>query len=107
MQSLQNCYYFCIYKLFKFNFKNFGFKEINDFLRKFNIFSFEYRIFYRLSLFINKILYSNIAPINLKKLLIRNKKIYNLRNKITFFIPKINNHFGEYTFQHFFGYFLN
>ena len=78
LQSLQNFNYFYIFKLFKFNFKNFDFKETNDFFRKFNIFSFEYRFFYRLSLFINKILYSNGAPSNLKKLLLKNENSYNL-----------------------------
>jgi hypothetical protein len=51
LQKLSNLYYNCLYKLFKFQLNNMEFKWINDFLKKYNLLSFQHRVFYRLSIF--------------------------------------------------------
>jgi hypothetical protein len=58
LQKLSNLYYNCLNKLFKFQLNNMEFKWINDFLKKYNLFSFnsEYFIDYRYSHLIVRII---------------------------------------------------
>jgi len=107
LQNLQNHYYFCLFKLFVFDFKDCNFSEINNYLKNYKLFSFEYRVFFRLRLFIGKILNSVYAPPNLKGLLIRSGNSRSLRNSNQFSMVRTNNHFGEATFSYFFSKFLN
>ena len=107
LQNLQNHYYFCLFKLFEFDFKNLNYSEINNFLKNYKLFSFECGVFYRLSLFIGKIINSIYAPPNLRSLLKRSENSRSLRNSNQFIVKRTKNHYGEATFSYFFSKFLN
>ena len=87
--------------------------EINNYLKKYNLFSFEYRIFYRLSLFIHKINLNKfpLGLFNQLKLNSEVKNVYNLRNNSNYCVPceKITSKskFNDSTFSIFFCKFLN
>ena len=111
LQKLANCYYMCLFKLFKFKFDGLNGQGMNDFLHKYNIFAFEHRILYRLFLFSYKLLKDDAAPENLKSQLklnsTRNLK-HDLRNKDKLIVqPPENNKYGESTFGNFFPHFIN
>lgn len=107
IQLLHNSYYFCLYKLFNFKFINRDVTEINEFLFNFNLITFEYRIFTRLSFFIHKIINYPDSPSELKNLLIKRNISYNLREMRPYYAHQIYNHLGEYSFNFFFSNFIN
>ena len=89
--------------------------EINNLLRSHNLFSFEYRLFYRISLFIYKI-NANGFPLRLYSQIKFNSSLnrtYNLRNSNNYFIPylkitsKNKNKHLDSTFSIFFCKFIN
>ena len=51
LQRLCNLYYKVLTKLFKFRLDNMELDWVNEHLKRFNLFSFQHRLFYRLSLF--------------------------------------------------------
>lgn len=110
IQKLCNIYYTCLFKLFKFNFVHMNISTINDYLFKYNLFSFQHRVVYRLLLFIHKVMNGKHKPINLCNLLKsntdRNLK-YNLRNSNELATPTLQNSYGELTFTYFFTKFIN
>ena len=89
-KELKKLYYFCLRKLLNINFHHnnpnndrLNTLEINIRLRNNNLFAFEYRVFFRLSLFIHKINVNKFpiglfSQINLNSIV---KSDYNLRNK--------------------------
>ena len=65
LTKLCNSYYFCLFKLFNFSFgSNANICEINKFLAKYNIHSFQCRLFIRIASFVHKIYFTQ-APSNL------------------------------------------
>ena len=109
IQKFQHFYYTCIFKLFGLTFLNSSYKNAESCLKKFGLYSFEYRVFSRLGSFINKIMAIVDSPSGLRELLtlkIENHK-YNLRTTEKYTIPKSNNHYGDATFVHFFSRFVN
>ena len=89
--------------------------EINNLLRSYNLFAFEYRLFYRISLFIYKI-NTNRFPLGLYNQINLNSSVrsnYNLRNNNNYFIPylkitsKNKNKNLDSTFSIFFCKFIN
>ena len=93
---MKKLYYFCLRKLLNINFHQnnanndkLNTLEINNLLRNDNLFAFEYRVFFRLSLFIHKINVNKFplglfSQINLNSIV---KSDYNLRNKNNYIIP--------------------
>jgi hypothetical protein len=82
IQRLSNCYYACLFKLFRFNFTYQEIDEINNYLEKYKFFGFQQRVVLRLSLFGRKIEKIPNAPPKLKEQLlhIKDKNItYSLR----------------------------
>jgi hypothetical protein len=67
LQKLCKSFYFCLFKLFKFNFYNKSEQYINEFLEPFGLSSFQYRFVTKILLFIAKIGTIKAAPIVLKK----------------------------------------
>ena len=67
LQKLCKSFYFCLFKLFKFNFYNKSEQYINEFLEPFGLSSFQYRFVTKILLFIAKIGTIKTAPIVLKK----------------------------------------
>ncbi len=65
LTKLCSSYYFCLFKLFNFSFgSNANICEINKFLDKYNIHSFQCRLFIRITSFVHKIYFTQ-APSNL------------------------------------------
>ena len=92
MHKLCKSYYFCLFKLFKLNFRNLDCFIINNLLRDNNIFCFHHRIVFRTTTFLYKIIVNNNnAPLELKSLLkaqVINDNKYNLRsNRRTLVVP--------------------
>ena len=111
IQRLSNCYYACLYKLFRFDYTCKELDEINNSLEKYHLFGFQHRVVLRLSLFGHKIENIPNAPPKLKELLLHTKDRnipYNFRKTTTstLFLPKIKTHYGEKTFKFFFNKFL-
>ena len=111
IQKLSNCYYACLYKLFRFDFTCKEMDEINIALEKYHLFGFQHRVVLRLCLFGHKIENVPSAPPKLKEQLLysTNRNIqYSFRKTTmpTLFIPKIKTHYGEKTFKYFFNKFL-
>jgi hypothetical protein len=112
IQKLSNCYYLCLFKLFKmkFNDADADTNSINNNLSKFGLFAFDHRIFYRLFTFSYKIYNDSYAPQLLRGLLKTNvtrELKYDLRNKNDLIVSSLKNKFGELTFSHFFPKFIN
>ena len=78
--------------------------QINNFLKRYNLFAFQYRVFYRLCLFI----YKNRTEINSPNLIHHQlnpemKHInYNLRNPLVFNIDKHLNKFSNTSLKYYF-----
>lgn len=77
LQKINNCFNFCLFKLFKFKF-SIEMKSCNDgkslncfnnFLEKYNLFTFQHRLIYRIFIFIHKIMNSYNSPILLKEMI--------------------------------------
>ena len=83
--------------------------SINDYLARYKLFSFQHRVFYRLSIFSFRIV-STRKPINLFNDLRFNydKKVnVSLRNKNSLSVPVLNKKVGERIFVCFFTKFIN
>ena len=109
IQRLSNCYYLCLFKLFKFKFSSDDPFIVNEFLKNFSLFGFHQRIFCRLGLFSFRIFISKNPP-NLANKFISNQERnipYNLRNQNDLSVPVTQRKFGELTFGHFFSKFVN
>jgi hypothetical protein len=112
--KLCNCFYFCLFKLFKWNFdKSRSIDEINQFLLKFNLYSFQHRSFYRISMFIFKVYFTQkpallYAEIYKNALLPSNART---RNQIAHTnlvrVPFFKHKFGLNTFECFSANFIN
>ena len=109
IQKLANSYYMCLFKLFNFNFNNKDCTYINNFLKRYKLFSFEHRILLRISMFIFKITRSPFGPLLLKNQIIKKNEntVYELRENEKYVIPRIHNHYGEATFSYFVNNLLN
>ena len=109
IQKLHTFYYTCIYKLFGFSFHKKSADEVELFLKKYKLFSLEYRLFTRLGHYLHKVLVSELSPPGLKSLLAEKScsRTYNLRATDRFIVPKMNNHFGDATFINFFSRLAN
>ena len=105
LQKLSNLYYNCLYKLFKFQLNNMEFKWINDFLKKYNLFSFQHRVFYRLSIFSFNCKNNKTIDI-IETNLVRNTG-HNLRNTNHLTRYHVNLKEGKKTFHYFFSKFIN
>lgn len=109
MQKLANCYYLCLYKLFKISFDSNEPNVVNNVLKKWGLFNLHHRLVKKLSLFVVKIFIFKNPP-NLAQELKFNferKLPYNLRNKCNLIQPIVKRRAGEYTFTYFFTNFVN
>ena len=104
IQKLQTYYYTCIFKLFGLSFINYSYEDTEKALKRFGLFSFEYRVFSKLGIFLHRILCSEHSPPCLRELFILklDTHSYRMRCADRYVIPKANNHFGEATFAYFF-----
>jgi hypothetical protein len=66
--KLSNSYYITMTKLFKFNFANKSFDEIQSSLANYKLHSFTHRVFTRLDLFIFKIVMNKCPPLLIEKI---------------------------------------
>ena len=112
IRKLAHIYHDCLSKLFNLNFSNNSAIEINSKLKKFNLFSFNHRVLYRLFTFSHKIYSNPNAPQILKSQLLpehqpetiptydfrprKNNDLYNNKTRIKA---------GEHTFGYFFNKF--
>ena len=108
-------YRFCLRKLLNIslcniNGENLDSAELNKYLSRFNLMCLEYRIMYRLSLFIHKI-NINKNPPNLFNMLKYNNELnkggYNLRNLNKLHVPVFKSKLGCRHFSMFFSKFVN
>ena len=102
LQKLCNLYYKVLIKLFKFQIDNMEVDWLNAYLKRFNLFSFQHRLFYRLSLFS----FTSKIKNNLRLNSDRNIN-YNLRNKNFFTTTSTELNIGKKTAEYFFSRFLN
>lgn len=111
ISKLARIYYSCLFKLFKFNFSNFSVIQINKFLFSYNLFSFEHRILYKLSIFSFNIKNKQNSPIELKNFLRPPETIhsYSLRNSTKSLVQSdvFLSKYGEWSFGSFFSKFFN
>jgi hypothetical protein len=110
IQKLANCFYLSLFKLFKFNYNSHNPIEINNFLEKYGLFSFQHRVILKLFNFSHKIHINCKSPSGLSSQFIKNSSLnknYSLRNKDKYFIPRIKTHYGEATFAYFFSTLFN
>jgi hypothetical protein len=70
IQRLANCFYACLFKLFRFDFTYEEMDEINNYLEKYNLFGYQHRKVLRLSLLGHKIENIPNAPPLLKEQLL-------------------------------------
>ena len=109
IQTLANCFYYCLYKLFKFK-VSIDPTETNNNLEKLGLNTFQNIIILKLSLFIHKIHNEINSPLNLKCQIILTNDVlnYNLRSNIKYSITQTKiSHYGELTFNYFTSKFLN
>jgi hypothetical protein len=115
IQSLSNCYYLCLFKLFNFSCKVISvdnFNTINNNLEGLGLNGLIHRLIIKLSSFFHKILHEKNAPIILKHKITFNhsfNKPYPLRNVNKLFVPgsNKNNQYGDISFSIFFSKFIN
>jgi hypothetical protein len=112
--KLFNCFYFCLFKLFKWNFDKIqSISDINDFLLKFNLFSFQHRCFHRISMFIFKVYFYQKSNF-LFQFIYDNAQlpsILRLRSQVIHLdlirVPYNQHKFGLATFDYFSASFIN
>ena len=120
--KLSKCFYICLFKLFKYSFRN-GPNDTNDFLLNYGLFSFEHRVLLRILSFTNKIIYkldnNQTAPEILKGYLATNAgrqslltvnsnfTDHDLRNKNELDSFTSRSKFGELTFCNIFPKLIN
>ena len=121
IQSLANCYYLCLFKLFDFFMPVVyaaDFNIINNELEKIRLNSFLHRFILKLSSFVHKIYNDVDSPLELKNQFLINENVVtmnqfinksNLRNKNHLYVPATNafNNYGQLTFSYFFSKFIN
>ena len=109
LQKISNCYHACIFKLFKFNFTDFNINDINNFLCTYGLFSFQHRLFFRLSTFIYNIKNNLFSPILLRdSLVLRSTDLpYRLDLESLNVQRTITKKFGDLMFGVFYPKFLN
>ena len=115
IQKISNIYNFCLFKLFKFNFKILSIDDINLFniyLEKWNLFTFQHRILSRFLNFSFKVINYNDFPFCLKSQLKFNYELnkgYELRNSKNLDVCSISkfNNYDERLFKVFFSKFIN
>ena len=111
IQKLNNLYYGCLSKLFRFKFFNCTNNTINDFLAKYNLFSFVHRFFYRFNIFVFNLINNPNSSLCLKSQIVKIEKQcrYNLRSsgQSCYETVKSNNKFGDKTFKNIFSKFVN
>ena len=119
LQKLANTFNNCVFRLLKskklldmrINSTN-DFNIWNNYLTKYNLYSFQHRLLFRLHIYIYKIFHNNDSPHNLLNSFVFNRELnkkYNLRNLSDLHIPSksIFNDFGERSFSYFFSKFIN
>ena len=109
IQTLSNCFYNCLYKLFKFK-STCDPSETNNNLEKLSLFSFLHHIILKLFSFVHKIYQEINSPKNLKAQINQKKDTinYNLRSCNTFTQSQTKfSHYGEQTFNFFSSNLLN
>ena len=109
IQTLANCFYYCLYKLFKFKVSSVP-METNNNLEKLGLSTFQNFIILKLCSFIHKIYHEVNSPKNLKAQIIQTKDVisYNLRSNKKFNQTQTKlSHYGESTFNYFTSKFLN
>ena len=67
LSKLCKSYYSCLFKLFKFKLVDLDVSSTNDFLKNYNLFSFQARLFYRLALFFYRIKSNAGSPVLIKE----------------------------------------
>jgi len=108
IQSLCNCFNLCLFKLFNFKSKNESVNFYNNFLEKYNLFTLQHRIVYRIFCFSFNLFNNKSSPSNLtSKIIPSEKPKYNLRKKLACAEPALKNDYGENTFKFFFSKLLN
>lgn len=124
LQKINNCFNYCLFKLFKFKFsiKNSSseeeksFNRFNDLLENYNLFTFQHRLIYRILIFIHKIVNDDTSPVLLKNMINKyeiSMLSYPLRTaasyrKVTLYrLPRTRTHYGEDTFNFFINKLLN
>jgi hypothetical protein len=112
--KLCTCFYFCLFKLFNWNFeKTESISDINQFLIKFNLYSFQHRCFYRISMFIYKVYFYQKPPllydeIHKNALLPSNSRLRSqLVHTNLIRVPFYKHKFGLSTFEYFGANFIN
>ena len=106
LQKLSNLYYNCLYKLFKFQLNNMEINWVNSFLKRYNLFSLQHRVFYRLSIFSYNCKNKSRIIDNFETNSIRNTG-HNLRNSNHLTRYHVNLKEGKNTFHHFFSKLIN
>jgi hypothetical protein len=110
IQKMCNCYYFCIYKLFKLKLNNNNINDSNNILEHINLSTLQHHLIIKLFIFIFKIINKTNSPQNLKNQ-IQNDNIisyYTFREKKIINRTILSNtHYGESTFEYFFVKFIN
>ena len=106
---LCKCYYACLFRLFKFNFSNGDLSVINERLKIDGLLAFQYRIFYRLALFLFKNKTNDNAPLGIKSLLsIESRDLnYNLRQANQYMAIREENKYTKFILTNFFRNFSN
>jgi hypothetical protein len=110
--KLAKVYYSCLYKLFKFKFITQDVKTINLFLKQYNLFSFEYRVVFKLHSFAYNIKNHCKSPTELKDYIKCkiNTDSYNLRESSRQILEPgaICSKYGEWSwFQNFYAKLFN
>jgi hypothetical protein len=104
IQKLCILYYNFLHKLFKFQLNEREVNWVNDFWKRFNLFSFQHRIFYRLSIFT----YNSKSKFELRKNSDKEIEIgYELRNKDKYIAVEYELVAGKKTKAYFFNNFKN
>ena len=96
-------YYTCLFKFIKINLNNVEANRANDFLKRYNLFSYQHCVFYRLSIFgfeCRKLV--NSLETNATK-----ECVYTLCNRNNFKPVQVDLQEGKKTFEYFFSKFLN
>ena len=104
ISKLTKCYYNCLFRLFNFRLNNLNPVQINVFLSKFKLNSFQHRIIVKLSFFSFNIKNCNFSPSALHQALqpFAANHTYNLRTSRLVKSERFQTRYGESNFQNFF-----
>jgi hypothetical protein len=102
IRKLAKLYYTCLTNLLKLNFHGLNYVSINQILHKYNLFSFQHGILFRLLMFVHKIKNDPTSPIILKEYLQPAKSNsshdYYLRETVGLRMEFTKNKYGDKTF---------